>query len=121
MAIELSQATQQAVYGPVNDTQILVKARPGQAHALERQAQALLDESLLITLAGAVVGVASGLVIGVAWIAGLGDLIPGISFRFPVGATVTVAVISVVLGSLAAVLPARRVARVDVIKALTYE
>ena len=81
----------------------------------------LLDESLLVTLAGAAVGVASGLVIGVAWIAGLGDLMPGISFRFPVGATVTVVVIAVVLGSLAAVLPARRAAHVDVIRALTYE
>jgi putative ABC transport system permease protein len=199
MVMEMSQATQQAVYGPMNDTQLLVKARPGQAKTLERQTQALLDrrypnlelqssvdakkhiesqinqqfgffnaiilmavivsllgvintlamsviertreigvlralgssrwlvrkslldESLLITLAGAIVGVVSGLVIGAAWIAGLGDLMPGISFRFPVGATVTVAVIAVVLGSLAAILPARRAARIDVIRALTYE
>lgn len=199
MIVEMSQATQRTVYGPMNDTQLLVKARPGQAKALEARAQALLerrypnlemqssveakkhiedqinqqfgffnaiifmavivsllgvintlamsviertreigvlralgssrwlvrgsllDESLLVTLAGAAVGVASGLVIGVAWIAGLGDLMPGISFRFPVGATVTVVVIAVVLGSLAAVLPARRAAHVDVIRALTYE
>ncbi len=59
--------------------------------------------------------------IGVAWIAGLGDLIPGISFRFPVGATLLVAAVAVVLGSLAAVLPARRAARIDLIRALTYE
>jgi ABC-type lipoprotein release transport system permease subunit len=32
-----------------------------------------------------------------------------------------VAVIAVVLGSLAAILPARRAARIDVIRALTYE
>jgi putative ABC transport system permease protein len=199
MVMELSLATQQAVYGPMNDTQVLVKARPGQAKAVEHQTQALLDrrypnlelqssvdakkhiesqinqqfglfnaiifvavivsllgvintlamsviertreigvlralgssrwlvrkslldESLLITLAGAIVGVVSGLLIGAVWIAGLGDLMPGISFRFPVGATVTVAAIAVGLGSLAAVLPARRAARIDVIRALTYE
>jgi putative ABC transport system permease protein len=199
MVIEMSQATQQAVYGPMNDTQLLVKAGPGQAKALERETQtlldrrypnlellssvdakkqieshinqqfgffnaiilmavivsllgvintlamsviertreigvlralgssrwlvrkSLLDESLLITLAGAIVGVLTGLVIGAAWIAGLGELMPGISFRFPVGATLTVAVVAVVLGSLAAILPARRAARVDVIRALTYE
>jgi len=81
----------------------------------------LVDESLLLTLAGAIVGVLSGLVIGIAWIAGLGDLLPGVSFRYPVGATLIVAVVAVALGILAAVLPARRAARVDVIRALTYE
>jgi len=199
MVMEMSQATQQAVYGPMNDTQLLVEAQPGRAPALERQAQALLDrrypnlelqssveakqhvekqinqqfglfnaiifvavivsllgvintlamsviertreigvlralgssrwlvrtsllnESLLITLAGAVVGVLCGLVIGAAWIAGLGDLMPGISFRFPLGATLIVAAVAVVLGSIAAVLPARRAARTDVISALNYE
>jgi putative ABC transport system permease protein len=197
--VEVSQATQRAVYGPMNDTQVLVKARPGRARALEARVQALLerrypnlellssvdlkrhiqsqmdqqfglfnaiifvavlvsllgvintlamsvlertrdigvlralgssrwlvrasllDESLLITLAGAVVGIAAGLVIGAAWIAGLGGLIPGISFRFPLGATLLVAAVSVLLGALAAALPARRAARVDVIRALTYE
>ncbi len=199
MVMEMSQATQSAVYGPMNDTQLLVKARPGKAKTLQAQTQALLErrypnlelqssveakkhieqqinqqfglfnaiifvavivsllgvintlamsviertreigvlralgssrwqvrksllnESLLITLAGAIVGVLTGLVIGATWIAGLGDLMPGISFRFPASATLTVAVIAIVLGSLAAVLPARRAARVDVIRALTYE
>ncbi len=81
----------------------------------------LLNESLMITFSGAVVGVLSGLAIGVTWVAGLGDVMPGLRFRFPVGATLTVAVIAIVLGALAAVLPARRAARVDVIRALTYE
>lgn len=199
MVMMLSIATQQAVYGPMNDTQLYVKARPGRAKALERATtafldrshpqlelqssvdvkrhieaqidqqfglfnaiifvavlvsllgvintlamsviertreigvlralgssrwlvrQSLLSESLLITLAGAIVGVLSGLVIGWTWVSGLGDLMPGLSFRFPLGATLVVAGIAVALGSLAAVLPARRAARVDVISALTYE
>jgi putative ABC transport system permease protein len=199
MVMELSQATQQAVYGPMNDTQLYVKARPGSAPTLQREAQALidrrypnlelqssvdiknhiesqmnqqmglfnaiifvavivsllgvintlamsviertreigvlralgssrwlvrgslLDESLLITLAGATAGVIVGLIVGAAWIASLSTLLPGITFQFPVGATATVVVLAVVLGSLAAVFPARRAARIDVIKALTYE
>jgi len=199
LVMELSQSTQRAVYGPLNDTQVMVKARPGQAKALEARTQTLLErrypslelqssvdtkkhiesqinqqfglfnaiifvavivsilgvintlamsviertreigvlralgssrwlvrtsllnESLLITVAGAVVGVATGLVIGATWIAGLGREMPGIGFRFPAGATLTVAVLTVVLGTLAAALPARRAARVDVIRALTYE
>jgi hypothetical protein len=47
----------------------------------------LLNESLLLTLAGEVVGVLSGLIIGAIWIAGLGDVMPGITFRLPSGAT----------------------------------
>ena len=70
---------------------------------------------------GAVLGVLTGLLIGLTWVSGLGDLMPRITFRFPVGATVIVAVISVVLGAVAAVLPARRAARVDPIRALAYE
>lgn len=199
MVMVLSIPTQQAVYGPLNDTQLYVTARPGQAKALERATtafldrnhpqlelqssvdvkrhiqrqvdqqfglfnaivfvavlvsllgvvntlamsviertreigvlralgssrwlvrQSLLSESLLITLAGAIVGLLMGLVIGWTWVSGLGDLMPGLSFRFPLGATLLVASIAVVLGSLAAVLPARRAARTDVIAALTYE
>ena len=199
MVMLLSIATQQAVYGPLNDTQLYVKAQPGRAKALERATtafldrshpqlelqssvdlkrhiehqvdqqfglfnaiifvavlvsllgvintlamsviertreigvlralgssrwlvrQSLLSESLLITLAGAIVGVLSGLLIGWTWVSGLGDLMPGLTFRYPVGATLVVAAIAVVLGSLAAVLPARRAARTDVIAALTYE
>ncbi len=81
----------------------------------------LLDESLLLTCAGALVGVLAGLIIGRTWIAGLHDVLPGIAFRFPLGATVAVALAAIGLGALAAILPARRAARVDIIRALTYE
>jgi putative ABC transport system permease protein len=81
----------------------------------------LLDESLLLTSAGAVVGVLSGLLIGVAWMQGLGEQLPGLSFHFPLAETIAVAILAVVLGTLAAILPARRAAHVDVIQALTYE
>jgi len=46
---------------------------------------------------------------------------PGLTFHFPGPIVIVVAIASVVLGVLAAVLPARRAARLKVISALTYE
>jgi putative ABC transport system permease protein len=81
----------------------------------------MLDESLMITIAGSVVGVAAGTLIGAAWVRGLDEVLPGIGFRFPGPVALGVAIAAVVLGVTAAILPARRAARLKVITALTYE
>jgi ABC-type lipoprotein release transport system permease subunit len=46
---------------------------------------------------------------------------PGLTFHFPGGTTFAVALAAVVLGTFAAVIPARRAARLKVIEALAYE
>ena len=81
----------------------------------------MLDESLMITMAGAVVGVLAGTLIGYTWLRGVDEVIPGLTFHFPGPIVVAVAIASVVLGVLAAILPARRAARLKVIEALVYE
>jgi putative ABC transport system permease protein len=81
----------------------------------------MLDESLMITIAGSLVGVAAGTVISVAWLRGLGEVLPGMSFHFPGPIALAVAIAAIVLGVAAAILPARRAARLKVIEALTYE
>ena len=81
----------------------------------------MLHESLLITLSGALAGIAVGAVIGWFWVGGLESLVPGISFRFPVFTAVLVAALAVVLGTAAAVLPARRAALLKPVEALSYE
>jgi putative ABC transport system permease protein len=81
----------------------------------------MFDESLLITAAGALTGIAAGLAIGVAWLPGFAQNMPGLTFHFPSGITLAVAVAAVILGTLAAVIPARRAARLNVIEALAYE
>jgi putative ABC transport system permease protein len=81
----------------------------------------MLDESLLITASGAIAGIGLGLVIAWSWVQSLDTFMPGISFHLPVAAIVSIAVAAVVLGVIAAALPARRAARLDVIDALAYE
>jgi putative ABC transport system permease protein len=81
----------------------------------------MLDESLMITIAGAAVGIAAGTLISVAWLRGLDDVLPGMRFHFPGPVALAVAIAAVVLGVIAAILPARRAARLKVIEALTYE
>jgi putative ABC transport system permease protein len=197
--IRISLASMKAIYGPGAAAQLLVKARDGQAPALERRLAALvdrrypnlevqsaaahkqqindevnkqfnffnaivamavivsllgvintlamsviertreigvmralgssrwqvrktmLDESLLITLAGAISGAAAGLLIGWVWVGSIGDLMPGMQFHLPVGAMTVIAIAAVIAGVIAAILPARRAARLKVIEALTYE
>jgi hypothetical protein len=64
----------------------------------------------MITVAGAVVGVAAGSLIGFTWLRGVDEVMPGMSFHFPGPIVIAVAVAAVVLGVIAAILPARRAA-----------
>jgi putative ABC transport system permease protein len=81
----------------------------------------MLDESLMITIAGSVIGVAAGTLIGFTWLRGVDDVLPGMTFHFPGPIVIAVAIAAVVLGVIAAILPARRAARLKVIEALAYE
>ena len=81
----------------------------------------MLAESLLICAAGAFCGVAAGVAIGAAWIPGFAQVMPGLTFHFPATTALGVALAAIVLGTLAAILPARRAARLKVIEALSYE
>jgi putative ABC transport system permease protein len=81
----------------------------------------MLDESLMLTVAGSLVGVGAGTLIGFMWLRGVDEVMPGMSFHFPGAIVTAVAIAAVALGVLAAILPARRAARLKVIEALTYE
>jgi putative ABC transport system permease protein len=79
------------------------------------------DESLVIGLIGAALGIAVGAGLGYALLQGLSSGIPGVEYRPPVSTMVAVALAGIVMGLVASVLPARRAARLDVIKAISYE
>lgn len=84
--------------------------------------RAMLDESLMISLAGSLVGIAAGLLVGAVWILSVREsTLVGLQLQIPVGILVLIAVLGVVIGTLAAILPARRAAHLDPLQALTYE
>jgi putative ABC transport system permease protein len=77
-------------------------------------------ESVITALLGAVQGIAIGILLG--WAVSLALREEGLSkFTLPWVALIIVLVLSVVVGVLAAIGPARRAARVDVLRAVTTE
>jgi putative ABC transport system permease protein len=76
-------------------------------------------ESVITALMGALPGILVGL--GLAFVATLALAEYGLEFVIPGGSLVAVAVIAVLAGMAAAVLPARRASRTDVLSALAYE
>jgi putative ABC transport system permease protein len=77
-------------------------------------------ESVVIAVLGAVLGVLLGIAFGVTLMYALRD--QGLEvIRIPFGQLVVFLVLSLVIGVLAAVLPARRAARLDVLRAIAVE
>jgi putative ABC transport system permease protein len=84
--------------------------------------RAMLDESLLVSLAGSLAGIGAGLLVGLVWLISIREsTLVGLELRLPIEILVLIAVLGVVIGTLAAILPARRAARLDPLAALTYE
>ena len=76
-------------------------------------------ESIITALLGAAMGIAAGLGIAAILASVFGD--EGITFAIPVGSLVAFAAVAILAGVLAAIVPARRAARMDVLTALAYE
>jgi putative ABC transport system permease protein len=77
-------------------------------------------ESVLTSLYGAVVGVAVGLVLGYVVIVALRD--QGLTrYVVPVNAIIVIVVAAFVVGVLAAVLPARRATRLDILDSIAAD
>ncbi|MFY9487876.1 MAG: FtsX-like permease family protein [Solirubrobacterales bacterium] len=81
----------------------------------------IVQESLLLTLAGAILGLVVGIALGYAFVRGIAASGQSASFHPPVAIIVMVALLSVIFGVIAALLPARRAARMNVIEAVSYE
>ncbi|HEU4976150.1 MAG TPA: FtsX-like permease family protein [Baekduia sp.] len=87
-----------------------------------RVRRTMADESLLISLAGTLAGLLAGLLVAIVWVVGMREsTFPGLSLRLPAGTLIGIAVLGVVIGVVAAILPARRAARLDPLSALRYE
>ena len=77
------------------------------------------QESVITALIGAALGLPLGIFLAALVTRGLSDL--GVGFHLPLVSLVVFALVAFVAGVLAAVVPARRAARLNVLKALQYE
>jgi putative ABC transport system permease protein len=85
-----------------------------------RQVRRMVRQEAVITaLLGAGLGITAGLGLAAALTSALAD--EGLTFAVPVGALVVLAIVAGLAGVLAAVLPARRASRLNVLDALAYE
>jgi putative ABC transport system permease protein len=75
------------------------------------------DESVITALLGAVFGIPLGILLALL----VGGAIKYAAFTLPVGTLVVFVIAAIVAGLIAAIFPARRAARLDVLKALQYE
>lgn len=79
------------------------------------------QESIITSLIGATLGAGVGLFLGATTVAALkAGAGWGLRFQLPVTTLISFVVIAVVAGSLAAIMPARRAAKLDVLDALQY-
>jgi putative ABC transport system permease protein len=74
-------------------------------------------ESVITALIGGVLGIALGIVLGALLVARVDFIL----FSLPINSLIVFAVLTVVVGIVAAIFPARRAARLNVLQALQYE
>jgi putative ABC transport system permease protein len=79
------------------------------------------DESVLLTFAGALLGLGVGMAIGWAFVRGVAVGLDGVVFTPPIALILLVALSSIVLGLLAAIVPALKATRMNIIDAISYE
>jgi putative ABC transport system permease protein len=77
-------------------------------------------EALLLASVGTAFGILSGMYLGYVIIKGLDSLIP-MTYSFPLGGILAGIAIGLIFGALAAVIPARQAAKLQVVEALRYE
>jgi putative ABC transport system permease protein len=76
-------------------------------------------ESIIVALIGAVLGMAVGFFLAALVVGALSG--EGVVFAVPVGTLIAFLIVAIVAGILAAILPARRASRLNVLEALQYE
>jgi putative ABC transport system permease protein len=115
-----------SLFGMVNTLVLAVFERTREVGMLravgmtQRQVRTMIrQESIITALIGAALGLSLGLFLAALMTRGLSS--EGIGFHVPVPELVLFTLVAVVAGVLAAIIPARRAARLNVLKALQYE
>jgi putative ABC transport system permease protein len=76
-------------------------------------------ESVITSIIGALMGIVVGIVF--AWVVTTRFAGQGITFSIPGGQLVVFLILAVIVGVIAAILPARRASRIDILEAIQYE
>jgi putative ABC transport system permease protein len=115
-----------SLFGIVNTLALAVLERTRELGTLRavgmtrRQVRRMMrHESIIVALIGAVLGMAVGLVLAGLVTHSLSS--EGLQFSIPAGTLVAFVVVAIVAGLLAAILPARRASRLNILAALQYE
>lgn len=83
--------------------------------------QIVLAEALLLAVIGTAFGLLAGLYLGYVLILGLGSAGYPVAYVFPSNGLIAATVVGLLLGVVAALLPARQAARMNIVRALRYE
>ncbi len=115
-----------SLFGMVNTLALAVHERTRELGMLRavgmtrRQARSMVrGESIITALIGAALGIPVGIGLAVLTTRALGEW--GVRLSIPVGMLAIFTIVAVVVGVVAAVLPARRASRLNVLQALRYE
>jgi putative ABC transport system permease protein len=115
-----------SIFGMVNTLVLSVYERTRELGMLRavgmtrRQVRRMVrHESVITALIGAALGLPLGIFLAALVTRALSDF--DLQFKVPIGQLVVFAIIAVIVGILAAIMPARRAARLNVLRALQYE
>ena len=115
-----------SVFGIVNTLTLSIHERTRELGLLRAVGMSRRDvrrmiryESVITACFGALLGLVLGLFFSFVVIEALSE--EGIGFSLPIGQVVGLLVFAIAVGVLAAILPARRAAKLDVLEAISYE